>query len=232
MVEIRPAAARGRPQYGWLDSWHSFSFGDYRDPARDAFGPLRVLNDDRIAPATGFGMHGHAAMEIITLVLDGVLTHRDSLGHQAVIVPGEVQCMSAGTGIRHSELNAAPDQPLHLLQIWIQPSRLGTPPHYDQKVFAPAERQGRLQAVVAPDGVQGALPILQDAWIYLGDFAGGQAATLPLRPGRRAYVHLARGELRVNGITMQVGDALALTAEVELCFDVGRAAEVVVFDLP
>ncbi len=232
MVEIRPAAGRGRSQHGWLDSWHSFAFGRYHDPARTGFGPLRVLNEDWVAPATGFGMHGHAAMEIITIVLAGILTHRDSLGHQAVIVPGEVQLMSAGTGIRHSEVNAASDQALHLLQVWIEPNRRGTAPEYRQKVFPVAARQGCLQVVVSPEGSDGGLPILQDAWVYLGCFEGRQEAVLPLRRGRRAYVHLARGELRANGVMLQAGDALAISAAPALTLGGGCAAEVVVFDLP
>ncbi len=232
MQEIRRSEDRGRANHGWLDSRHSFSFAEYFDPHHVQFGALRVINEDRVAPGGGFGSHPHRDMEIISYVLEGALRHRDSMGTGSVIVPGDVQRMSAGTGVFHSEMNASPGEPVHFLQIWIFPDRRGITPGYEQKHFNAEEKRGRLRLIVSPDGAQDSVRIHQDARIHAGLFDGGESATLPLAPGRRAYVHLVRGMLRVNGTQLAGGDALKLTDAGELNLSDGQDAEVLVFDLP
>jgi redox-sensitive bicupin YhaK (pirin superfamily) len=231
MITIRRSEDRGLADHGWLKSLHSFSFADYYDPAHMGFGNLRVINEDRIAPGTGFGTHGHRDMEIVSYVLDGALAHKDSMGHGATITPGEVQRMSAGTGVRHSEYNHAPERETHFLQIWIVPSERGIAPGYEQKRFDDADKRGRLRLVAAPDGREGAVTLHADAAIHAGLFDGDESAALPLRPGRLGYVHVARGEVEVNGHALRAGDAAMLRDEPRVSLARGLAAEVLVFDL-
>jgi redox-sensitive bicupin YhaK (pirin superfamily) len=238
MITLRKSAERGYADHGWLKSFHSFSFADYHDPAHMGFGNLRVINEDRIAPGTGFGTHGHRDMEIVSYVLEGELAHKDSMGNgqagganAGVIRPGDVQRMSAGTGVRHSEFNNAPHDTTHFLQIWIEPSRRGIAPGYEQKHFAAADKRGRLRLVASPDGSDGSVTIHADAAIHAGLFDGDEAFEQPLAPGRSTYVHLVRGELEVNGQLLRAGDAAGLRGEPLLRLRGGRAAEVLVFDL-
>jgi redox-sensitive bicupin YhaK (pirin superfamily) len=231
MMTLRSANARGHAQHGWLDSYHSFSFADYYDPAWMGWGNLRVINEDRIAPGTGFGTHGHRDMEIVSYVLSGALAHQDSMGNGTSIPPGDVQRMSAGSGVRHSEFNHAPEAVTHFLQIWIEPSERGIAPGYEQKSFADADKRGALRLVASPDGAQGSVTIHADARLYAGLFDGSEFATLVLQPGRKAYVHLVRGALTVNGQRLRAGDALALADEAEVAVSHGEQAEVLVFDL-
>ena len=231
MITLRKSADRGYADHGWLKSYHSFSFADYYDPAHMGVGNLRVINEDRIAPGTGFGTHGHRDMEIVSYVLEGALAHRDSMGNGAAIVPGEVQRMSAGSGVQHSEFNHAADASTHFLQIWLLPSRLGIAPGYEQKAFAEAEKRGRLRLVASPDGRDGSVTIHADAAIRAGLFDGDEAAELALDARRTAYVFVARGGIEVNGSALQAGDAATLRAEPLLRLARGRAAEVLVFDL-
>jgi redox-sensitive bicupin YhaK (pirin superfamily) len=231
MIELRRANERGHADHGWLDSWHSFSFADYHDPAHMGFGPLRVINEDRIAPGTGFGTHGHRDMEIVSYVLDGALAHEDSLGNGSVIRPGDVQRMSAGTGVRHSEFNERKDGPTHFLQIWIEPDRRGIEPGYEERHFSAAEKRGRLRLVASPDGADGSVTIHQSARLYAGLFDGDEQATVALAPGRRAYVHVARGSVTVNGNRLSAGDAAKLVGEPAVGIEAGTQAEVLVFDL-
>ena len=231
MITLRRSADRGHADHGWLKSFHTFSFADFHDPAQMGFGNLRVINEDRIAPGTGFGTHGHRDMEIISYVLDGALAHQDSLGNGAAIVPGEVQRMTAGTGVRHSEFNHAKDATTHFLQIWILPGAANLAPGYEQKSFSAADKRGRLRLVAAPDGRDGAVHLHADASIRAGLFEGEESATLALDPARRTWVHLARGSLRVNGQPLQAGDALGLLGEAQLLLDAGVGAEVLVLDL-
>lgn len=230
MTELRPARERGHADHGWLDSWHSFSFADYYDARHMGFGPLRVINEDRIAPGSGFPTHGHRDMEIVSYVLAGALAHKDSLGNGSVIVPGDVQRMSAGTGVLHSEYNAH-DGPTHFLQIWIEPARRGQPPSYQQRHFPAVEKRGRLRPIASPDGRDGSLTIDQDAVVFAGLFDGAESAQLALRPARLAYVHVARGRLVVNGHVLGAGDALK-TDSGPIALADGVGAEVLVFDLP
>ena len=232
MITLRRSAERGQADHGWLQSRHSFSFAEYHDPQHMSFGNLRVINEDRIAPGTGFGTHGHRDMEIVSYVLDGVLAHRDSLGNGATIVPGEVQRMSAGRGVMHSEFNAAPDAMTHFLQIWILPERTGIEPGYEQKRFDDSEKRGRLRLVVSPDGADGSVTIHQDARMYAGLFDGDGSAELAIAPGRLAYVHLVRGTATVNGRDLGAGDALLYRDEPDVRIERGQGAEVLVFDLP
>lgn len=232
MITLRKANERGHANHGWLDSFHSFSFADYMDPAHMGFGPLRVINEDRIAPGAGFGTHGHKNMEIVTYVLEGELAHKDSLGTGSVIRPGDVQRMSAGTGVRHSEFNHSQENGVHLLQIWIEPDVIGIEPSYEEKRFSVAEKQGRLRVVASSDAREGSVLIHQDASIYAGVFDKGQQAALSLAPGRLAYVHAIRGELLVNGQRLMAGDAAKLTDEADLRIEGAGDAEVLVFDLP
>ena len=231
MLTLRKSRERGYADHGWLQSFHSFSFAGYYDPQNMGFGNLRVINEDRIAPGTGFGTHGHRDMEIISYVLSGELAHKDTLGNVKGIPPGDVQRMSAGRGVMHSEFNHAKDQTTHFLQIWIQPNVTGIEPGYEQKGFAEGEKRGRLRLVAAPDGAQGAVTLHADARMYAGLFDGAETATLPLDPQRQAYVHLVRGELSVNGTRLAAGDAAKLQDETQLALANGKDAEVLVFDL-
>ena len=232
MVEIRRAAERGHAQHGWLDSWHSFSFADYHDPAHMGYSALRVINEDRIQPGTGFGTHGHRDMEIISYVLEGAIGHKDSMGTGSTIVPGDVQRMSAGRGVQHSEFNHAKDVVTHFLQIWIEPSVRGIAPGYEQKHFDPASKRGRLRLVASPDGADGSVTIHQDARIYAALIEGAESARHALAPGRKAYVHVARGNLNVNGTPLAAGDALKASGVAEIVLEKGAGAEALLFDLP
>lgn len=231
MISLRKAADRGAADHGWLVSRHTFSFADYYDPKEMGFGTLRVINDDRVAPGKGFGTHPHRDMEIISYVLDGALEHRDSMGTGSVIRPGDVQRMSAGTGVTHSEYNPAPDTPVHFLQIWIEPAVRGVKPGYAQKHFPDAEKRGRLRLVASPDGADGSIDIHQDARVYAALIDGTEKATHVLPAGRRAYVHVARGEVDLNGHRLGPGDGAKIVAEADLRFTNGKAAEVLVFDM-
>jgi redox-sensitive bicupin YhaK (pirin superfamily) len=232
MMTLRRGKERGYADHGWLQSFHSFSFAEYNDPAHMGFGPLRVINEDRVAPGMGFGTHGHRDMEIISYVLEGALAHKDSMGNGSVIRPGDVQRMSAGSGVMHSEFNHATAQTTHFLQIWIQPNVTGIAPGYEEKRFEAADKRGRLRLIAAPDGADGAVTIHQDARVYAGLFDGAESAQLPIAAGRRAYVHVARGSVRVNGTPLAAGDAAKLAGEVKLELDGGVDAEVLLFDLP
>ncbi len=231
-TQLIKSSDRGYADHGWLKSFHSFSFADYYDPARMGFGALRVINEDRVAPGRGFGTHGHRDMEIISYVLQGNLAHKDSMGNVKGIPPGDVQRMSAGTGVMHSEFNHAPAQVTHFLQIWIEPNQRGISPSYEQKSFADADKRGRLRLVASPDGAEGSVTIHADARLFAGLFDGEEAAVLPLAAGRKAYVHLVRGELEVNGTSLKAGDAAKLESEDVVRLSAGRDAEVLVFDLP
>ncbi len=233
MLTIRRSDERGYADHGWLQTFHSFSFADYHDPYHMGFGPLRVINEDRIAPEKGFGTHGHRDMEIVTYVLDGELAHKDSIGHgaAAVIRPGDVQRMSAGTGVRHSEFNQS-KQTTHLLQIWIEPNVRNIEPSYEEKRFDADAKRGRLRLVASPDGADGSVTIHQDARMYVGTFTGDESAALDLQAGRRAYVHVARGEIEVNGTRLVTGDAAKLTDADNIRLANGHEAEILVFDLP
>jgi redox-sensitive bicupin YhaK (pirin superfamily) len=231
VIELRRGSERGHAQHGWLDSYHSFSFADYYDPAHMGFGPLRVINEDRIQPGTGFGTHGHRDMEIISYVLEGALAHKDSMGTGSTIVPGDVQRMSAGRGVQHSEFNHAKDGTTHFLQIWIEPSVRGIAPGYEQKHFDAAAKRGRLRLVASPDGADGSLTIHQDARLYVTLLDGKESVRHALAPGRRGYVHLARGKLTVNGQPLTAGDALKAEGVAELVLERGEGAEALLFDL-
>ncbi len=231
MITIRKSQDRGYANHGWLQSYHSFSFANYYDRAHMGFGNLRVINEDWIDPGTGFGAHGHRDMEIITYVLAGELAHEDSMGHIRTISPGEVQRMSAGSGVVHSEFNHAAGQPTHLLQIWITPHTRGITPSYEQKRFETERKQGRLCLLASPDGAQDSVQIHADAWLYAGLLNGNDEVTLALNPARKAYVFLARGTLQVNGQSLGTGDAALLSAESQLQLNQAQAAEVLVFDL-
>jgi len=232
MITKRPANERGHARHGWLDSWHSFSFADYRDPRHVHWGPLRVINEDRVQPGQGFGTHGHRDMEIISYVIQGALGHKDSMGNGASIVPGEVQRMSAGRGVTHSEFNYDREGVTHFLQIWIIPATTGLTPGYEQKTFTDAEKRGRLRLVASPDGADGSVTIHQDARLYAGLFDGGEAAVHPLATGRLGYAHMVKGTATVNGQALSAGDALLYEDEPEVRIHGGDGAEVLVFDLP
>jgi redox-sensitive bicupin YhaK (pirin superfamily) len=231
MLTVRKSQERGYADHGWLKSFHSFSFAGYYDPEHMGFGNLRVINEDRIAPGTGFGNHGHRDMEIISYVLSGELAHRDTLGNVKGIPPGDVQRMSAGRGVMHSEFNHAKDRTTHFLQIWIEPNVNGIEPGYEQKAFADEEKRGRLRLVASPDAEQGSVRIHADARVYAGLFDGAEQATMSLDPKRPVYVHLVRGELTVNGSRLGQGDAAKLQGENQLKLSEGKDAEVLVFDL-
>jgi hypothetical protein len=231
MFEIRKSTDRGHANHGWLDSYHSFSFGEYHDEQHMGFGPLRVINEDRVNAGGGFGTHGHRDMEIISYVLDGELAHKDSMGTGSVIRPGDVQRMSAGSGVRHSEFNHAKDQTTHFLQIWIQPNVTGIPPSYEEKNFTAEEKRGRLRLIASSDGEDGSVLIHQDAKLYAGLFDGTETASLNIAAGRLAYVHVARGTVTVNGVTLKNGDALKVSDTATIEIGNGQAAEVLVFDL-
>jgi quercetin 2,3-dioxygenase len=232
MQEIIRSNQRGYADHGWLKSFHSFSFADYYNPQRIEFGPLRVINEDRVQAGAGFGTHAHRDMEIISYVLAGQLAHKDSLGNGSTLRPGDVQRMSAGTGVRHSEFNGSSTEPVHFLQIWIQPSALNIAPSYEEKRFEDGEKRGRLRLVAAPEGAEGSVHIHQDARLYAGLFDGAESATLAIGAGRRLYVHVARGALTANGAQLATGDALQISAATNLQIEGGREAEVLVFDLP
>jgi len=230
MITLRKSCDRGYADHGWLKSFHSFSFADYHDPKHMGWGNLRVINEDRIAPGTGFGTHGHRDMEIISYVLEGSLGHQDSMGNGSTIVPGDVQRMSAGSGVRHSEFNHEKQGVTHFLQIWIEPSAQGIPPSYEQKHFKPEDKRGRLRLIASPDGRDGSVTIHQDALVYAGLFDGRESASYELK-NERGYVHVARGRITVNGQELHAGDALK-TGDGVLEIENGEKAEVLVFDLP
>ncbi len=232
MKTIRRSHERGFADHGWLKSYHTFSFADYYDPEHVEFGPLRVINEDRVAPGAGFGTHGHRDMEIISYVLEGELAHRDSLGSGSVIRPGDVQRMSAGRGVRHSEFNNSDKDEVHFLQIWIQPSELSIEPEYEEKRFTTEDKRGRLRLIASPDGAEGSVRIHQDARVYAGVFDGDERAELTLAPKRRGYVHVARGTVVANGEALNAGDALKLIEPQTITIERGSGAEVLVFDLP
>ncbi|MEK6421355.1 MAG: pirin family protein [Burkholderia gladioli] len=231
MIEVRNANARGRAEHGWLSSRHTFSFANFYDPQQVGFSDLLVINDDRVAPARGFGTHPHRDMEILSYVLEGALEHKDSMGTGSVIVPGDVQLMSAGTGVAHSEFNHSKDEQVHFLQIWVGPSEKGAQPRYQQTNVPAADKRGQLRLVVSPDGENGALAIRQDTRIYAGLFDGDEAASLTVPAGRFVYVHVARGSLAVNGVALGEGDGARIRGEDVLNFSNGQDAEVLVFDL-
>ncbi len=231
MITLRKSAERGHADHGWLSSMHSFSFADYHDPRHMGVGNLRVINEDRIAPDSGFGMHGHRDMEIVSYVLEGALGHRDSLGNGATIRPGDVQRMSAGSGIQHSEFNHAPGAETHFLQIWIEPDVRGIPPGYEQIHVDDADLRGRLRRVASPDGREGSVRLHADASMFAGRFDGSETAQMALDETRNTYVQLVRGRLTVNGVALEAGDALKMKGERELALSGGDRAEVIVFDL-
>jgi redox-sensitive bicupin YhaK (pirin superfamily) len=232
MQEIRRSKERGYADHGWLKSYHSFSFADYFDPKHVEFGPLRVINEDRVAAGQGFGTHSHRDMEIISYVLAGELAHRDSIGNGSTIRPGDVQRMSAGRGVRHSEFNPSPASLVHFLQIWIQPNVEGIEPSYEEKRFGAEEKRGRLRLIASPDQSDGSVLIHQDARVYAGLFDGAENASLQVAPGRLLYVHVARGAVQANDVALEAGDALKLSGTQQLQLKDGRDAEVLVFDLP
>ncbi len=232
MNEVRRSNERGYADHGWLKSFHSFSFADYFDPRHVEFGPLRVINEDRVAPGQGFGTHGHRDMEIISYVLSGELAHKDSMGNGSTIRPGDVQRMSAGRGILHSEFNPSGDSPVHFLQIWIQPDKPRIEPSYEEKRFNSEDKRGRLRLIASPDRADESVLIHQDARVYAGLFNGNEQARLDIKPGRRVYVHVARGSITANDTELGAGDALKLTDVSTLSLEKGHEAEVLVFDLP
>jgi redox-sensitive bicupin YhaK (pirin superfamily) len=231
MIRIRKASERGHFDHGWLDTCHSFSFADYFDPTQMGFRALRVINDDRVEPGRGFGMHGHRDMEIVTYVLEGALEHRDSLGNGSVLRPGELQHMTAGTGVRHSEFNPSDREPVHLYQIWLLPDRQGLAPGYEQKAFPEEERRGSLRLVASPNGEQGSLTIHQDARLYLATLGAGEAVAHVLEPGRHAWLQVLRGAVALNGQPLSAGDGAAVSAEERLEITGRGDAEVMLFDL-
>ena len=231
MLNIRRGNERGYADHGWLKSFHTFSFADYFDPEHVEFGALRVINEDRVAAGAGFGTHGHRDMEIISYVLDGELAHKDSMGTGAVIRPGDVQRMSAGRGVTHSEFNPSSEKPAHFLQIWIQPDQRGVTPSYEQKHFTPEEKRGRLRLIASPDGADDSVSIHQDAKVYAGLFDGDEQADFAVGVNRQVYVHIARGSVTANGTVLNAGDALELTDAIRLSLTKGEGAEVLVFDL-
>jgi redox-sensitive bicupin YhaK (pirin superfamily) len=232
MIQLRQAQRRGHFDHGWLNTFHTFSFAGYRDPAHMGFRVLRVMNEDTVQPGQGFGMHGHRDMEIVTCVLEGALEHQDSLGNGSILKPGELQRMTAGTGIQHSEFNPSQTEPVHLYQIWILPSRRGLPPSYEQKAFPESRRQGRLQLVASPEGREGSLTVQQDAAIFLGSLEGGQQVSHQLRLGRHAWLQVLRGSAQLNGQTLVAGDGAAASDEPSLAIEARGACEVMLFDLP
>lgn len=232
MLEIRKSTERGAASFGWLQSRHTFSFGEYFDPKQSGFGPLLVINEDRVQPAEGFGTHGHRNMEIISYVLDGALEHKDSMGNGSVLRYGDVQRMSAGSGVRHSEYNHSASDNVHFLQIWIEPDVQGTEPSYEEKHFDTESKQGKLRLIVSPDGRDGSVSILQDASLYASLLNGDDKIEHRLAAGRSAYVHVIRGRLEVNGVALGGGDGLKLSSESLVTLSGAEAAEVLLFDLP
>ncbi|EKS68354.1 MULTISPECIES: pirin family protein [Caballeronia] len=231
MIEIRRSNERGHANHGWLDSYHSFSFADYYDPEHMHFGALRVINEDRVAGGQGFGAHGHRDMEIVSYVLEGALAHRDSMGNGSTIRPGDVQRMSAGTGVRHSEFNGSPTDTAHFLQIWIIPDAPGGAPGYEEKRFADDEKRGRLRVIASPEGTDGSVKIGANARIFAGLFDGDERADFDVPAGRRVYVHVARGAVTVNGEALGAGDAVKLEDVSKVTIEKGDNAEVLLFDL-
>lgn len=231
MLELRKSQDRGLSDLGWLYSHHTFSFSHYYDPKQVGFSDLLVINDDRVAANRGFGTHPHQDMEIFTYVLEGALAHQDSMGNGAIIYPGDVQMMSAGTGIQHSEMNPQADHAVHLLQIWIVPNRKGVQPRYQQIHFAEDEKRGKLRLIISPNAENGSLSVYQDIRVYAGLFDGDEKTTLPLADNRYVYVHVAKGELSLNGLTLQAGDGVKIRDEKNLSFSSGNKAEVLVFDM-
>jgi redox-sensitive bicupin YhaK (pirin superfamily) len=231
MLSVRKAGERGHANHGWLDTWHTFSFADYYDPQEMGYGPLRVINDDQVAPGQGFGTHGHRDMEIITYVLAGALEHKDSMGNGSIIRPGNVQRMSAGTGVRHSEYNHSQADLVHFLQIWIEPKLRGVQPSYEQKPFSTQEKKGRLRLVASPDGAEGSVRIHQDAWVYATVLDGDDEVVHTLPAGHKAYVHVARGAAHLNGQRLSAGDGARVADERELRLGKGNDAEVLLFDM-
>jgi redox-sensitive bicupin YhaK (pirin superfamily) len=232
MHNLRKSDDRGYADHGWLQSRHTFAFADYYDAEHVEFGVLRVINEDRVAPGKGFGTHGHRDMEILSYVLEGQLGHRDSMGNGSVIVPGDVQRMSAGSGVLHSEMNPSSTEPVHFLQIWIRPNVVGISPGYEQKHFSPEEKRGRLRLIASEQGADGSVSLHQDVRVYAGLFDGAEHAALPLRAGRRTYVHVARGSVNADGVPLSAGDGLRVTDAEALTLSDGQSAEVLVFDLP
>ena len=232
MITVRKAADRGQSKLDWLDSRHTFSFADYFDPAHVAFSKLRVINDDRVAPGRGFGTHGHRDMEIVSYVVEGAIEHKDSLGTGSVIRPGDVQRMTAGTGVRHSEINPSSTEPLRFLQIWILPGAAGLAPGYEQRSFPPEERRGRFRLVASPDGREGSVMVHQDVRLFAGCFEKSERASLSFAAGRKAWVQVVRGAISVNGTPLEEGDGAAAVGEQALEFADGAAAELLAFDLP
>jgi quercetin 2,3-dioxygenase len=232
MLEILRSADRGRADHGWLKSFHTFSFADYHNPDWMGYGPLRVINDDRVAPGEGFGKHGHRDMEILTYILTGALEHRDSMGNGSVIRRGDVQRMSAGTGVTHSEFNPSSTEEVHFLQIWLLPEAQRLTPGYEERHFSAAEKRGRLRLIASRDGAEGSVLVHQDARVYAGLFDGAEHAELRLRPGRRAWVQVARGALDVDGVQLSAGDGARTAGAAQLALRGGTDAEVLVFDLP
>jgi len=231
MMHIRKANDRGHLNHGWLDTYHTFSFADYYDPDHMGFRALRVMNEDRVHPGQGFGMHGHRDMEIITYVLEGALEHKDSMGNGEVLRPGEFQRMSAGTGIRHSEFNPSAGEAVHLYQIWLEPNAHGVRPSYEQKAFAEEERRGKLRLVASPDGADGSLTIQQDARVYLSTLQPGETVSHSLAPGHHAWLQVLRGQVNANGTPLDTSDGLAVSEESDLKIVGAQAAEVMLFDL-
>jgi redox-sensitive bicupin YhaK (pirin superfamily) len=231
MITLRRAQDRGHADHGWLDSYHTFSFADYYDPQEMGFGPLRVINEDRVQGGKGFGTHGHRDMEIISYVLDGALEHKDSIGTGSVIEPGDVQRMSAGTGVMHSEFNHSPSDLVHFLQIWIEPKQRGVRPSYEQKRFSEQEKKGRLRLVASPDGAAGSVKIHQDAWVYASVLDGADTTSYSLPEGHKAYVHVARGAVELNGQRLSAGDGAKISGESELRLSNAQQAELLLFDM-
>jgi len=231
MIAIRPAHERGHGDHGWLQTYHTFSFGDYHDPEHMRFRALRVLNEDWIAPGQGFGTHPHRDMEIITYVLAGTLEHRDSVGHGEILRAGELQRMSAGTGIAHSEFNPSPDEPTHLIQIWLFPRRKGVEPSYEQRRFPPEATRNRLSAVASPEGAEGSLRIGQDARLYVTQWDADREVAYALAEGRHAWLQVLRGEVRLNGVELSAGDGAAVSEEAALTLRALSPAETMLFDL-
>ncbi len=232
MIQIRKGNNRGHANHGWLDSFHTFSFADYYDPAHMGFSVLRVINEDRVQPSAGFPTHGHRDMEIVSYVLEGALEHKDSMGNGSVIRPGDVQRMSAGTGVRHSEFNASNSELVHFLQIWIVPDRQGHAPGYEQKHFTTSDLEGTLRLIASPDGRDGSVVIHQDARLYAAKLDNAQSTSHTLAAGRRAYLHVARGGVTVNGSTLSAGDGARIENETQILLSQGHDAEVLLFDLP
>ena len=232
MIAVRRASERGHGQHGWLDTHHTFSFNDYYDPRHMGFRVLRVINEDRVEPGQGFGTHGHRDMEIISYVLDGALAHRDSLGNESVLRPGEFQCMTAGTGIRHGEFNPSDSEPVHFYQIWLLPERQGLAPSYDQRMFPEDERRGRFRVVASPDGRDGSLTIHQNAEVLLTSLAAGERVMHELAPGRHAWLQVLRGSAQLNGVPLQTSDGAAVSDELSLTVLATEPCEVMLFDLP